>query len=298
MIDYAKIFKQALHLLAGNKFFWGLGLFLAWGSVVNQLSYQLDWNDSASHLSAPQDNFIWLALAGIVVIVILVMMFFRCRTAIILATKARMENKPTGFGQSFRQARVFYDRVFGVAFYTMLILLAAGIILFGPVLYLHSVNLSGRAAILGILALVIVVPLAIIASLINNLAPMFIVFYNMKIREAVSITFDMIKKSWPVLLVFSIWLAIIATAAEYILVLIWDSWVVFSRPLFYNAGGFHLSIVSAALGAIMIIALIILTGAIAAYQQICWTLLFSEMVRPEKIEEKEVLPASEAVQGG
>ena len=299
MIEYGKILKQAYAILQAHKFLWALGLFLVWGEVFNFLGlitnrdqYTLQLRDFAqTHSSA----FVVVAMVLIALFLMLLIWFFRGKAALIGGTKDILDKKPIGFRKSISESKKFYTRLFGIWFSTVFLLTIATVILATPVVYLISINYASRAIALGALAFAIFLPLSVLVNLLSNLSPMYVVFYNMPIGRAISSAFNMCRKLWPTLVVFSVILGLLTMLATSALLLIWGLGVEILSQLFYNTGGFVHTIGYGLSGVFAIIAFLIFAGFITAYQQIAWVLAFNELVKPIKLEEGEVVPVPEIV---
>ncbi|MBX4205155.1 MAG: hypothetical protein KW788_03150 [Candidatus Doudnabacteria bacterium] len=286
MIPYGKIFQQAFAILRTHKFLWGLGLFLFWDLGVNAVTFRMKElpQPSTPHISPAA------VAIGVVILVIFIQLFFRARAGLILGTKSILDRKPLNFSKSLRGGGKYYFRLFTIWIFTILLLIVSGLILAAPVSYLYSINYSERASLLGLFALFIFIPLAVTLNFANNIAPLFAVLFDLRPRAAIAASLDMIKKFWLVFLVFTIWLGLISFLAVLLAVSLGSAGVVFLGQIFYNTAGIHLSTSSVLLGIAGIAAFLFFAGAIAAYQQIAWVLLFDTIVRPQKIEEEEALP--------
>jgi len=285
--------------MRAHKFLWALGLFLFWDTGLSVISYasqdqklqqSVDWASKFRALPPTAVTVVALLIAFI-----FFQVFFRARAAIILGTKSILDKKPTDFGKTFSQTGKYYQRLAAIWFLTLVCLFVAALILATPVIYLANAKLQARAEILGLFALVIFIPLSVIANFVNNLAPMFAVIHDLKFRDSIAASMDLIGKFWVGLLVFMLWLGLLTFLASYFVVIIGGSGVVFLAHLFYNVAGIHHSVGSIILAVLAIIVFLIFTAAISAYQQVAWTILFNEIVRPEKLEEEESVPVPEIV---
>lgn len=299
-MPFSKIFKQAYAILRTHKFLWVLGLLLVWGNLLNLVSYLFDdKNQSAQnarlleHLKNHTTGDVIGLIAIFLVMLILLVLYFRSKAAIIIVVKSMLEKQPTGLGKSFKSSKLFYIRIFGLWFVTIFLLILVAALLGGPVAYLASIHYSSRALTLGVFALIIFLPISFVVNSINNLGPMFIVEHDMKIGEAISISFDMTRKHWPTVLAFSIALWFLTLIASIILVSTIGLGVAILSPIFYNMGTF--GVLNIVLAIAVTLVFILILGMFACYQQIAWVLLFDELVRPVKLEEEEPVPMPEVV---
>jgi hypothetical protein len=292
MIPYNQILKQAYAILRTHKFLWALGLFLFWDMAANVVSYQMNLSSNPM----PEIRGGWVSIVvGIILAIIFIQLAFRAKAGIISGTKSILDKKPLNFSKAFAQGRRFYVRLFGIWFITLVILGLVGLILAAPVGYLYTINYADRAVLLGLFALLIFIPISIIINFINNIAPMYVVLYDMPLGRAFGASLDTIRKFWIMFLFFSLWLGLLSFAASFLAVLMGGSGVVFLVQIFYNSAGIHFTFGSILLAICGIIAFLIFAGAIAAFQQIAWVLLFEKLIRPQKIEEVEPLPMPEVI---
>lgn len=277
-----------------------MGLFLVWGELFNFVAYisnrQEDQLGKNLQIWTSQHRigFVIALAAGLLLAVILMQMYFRGKAGLIWATKAIADKKEHGFSLAFKNSRKYFMRLFVIWFVTSFLLILAASILAVPVAYLLAIKFMGRALILGTLALFIFIPLSFLVNFINNLAPMYVVLHDMKVSPAISLSFEMVKKLWVAMLIFSFFLGLLTLVSASILSVLWSMGVVFLGNIFYNTGGFHLTIGSVLSGIIALGAFLIFSSWIAVYQQIAWVLLFAELNRPIKLEEEE-LPVPEIV---
>ena len=281
--------------MRAHNFLWVMGLFLFWDIGFNVLSYSVGGNQTVAGFKSINGLQSILLLLGVFAVLVLLLFFFRSKAAIIWGTKELMEKKRPDFYSAWAVSRRFYARVFGVWFSTIFLLVLASVILAAPVAYLVSINFSSRAAVLGVLALIIFIPVAFVANLINNLAPIFMVFYDFKINQAVAAAMDLIRKFWLLMIVFCLWMGLITAAATYAILGAWRLGVVFLGKLFYNAVGFHLTFGNGIVLVIGAAAFLFFAGYVACFQQVCWTILVSEIAGPQKTEEAETLPVPEVI---
>lgn len=301
-MPFSQIFKQAYALLRAHKFLWVLGLFLVWGSIFNLISFAFDSTDQTNLtpnlMSVIQSNpgkYVTLLLVGLIIFLILMILFFRSKASVITAVKALLDKQPTGLKKVFVASRMFYVRIFGIWFVTFFLLILVLAILWGPVAYLAAEQYSSRALTLGMIALIIFVPIALLINFINNLGPIFVVLHDMRIGEAIKASFDMSKKFWPTLLAFSIALWFLTLIANIIFVGVYSTGVAFLFNLFYNTTTFSISFGSILFGGIAFMGTIFIAGLIAVFQQIAWVLLFKDLIKPVKIAEEEPIPMPEVI---
>ena len=107
--------------------------------------------------------------------------------------------------------------------------------------------------------------------------------------------FNMCRKLWPTLVVFSVMLGLLTMIASSALLLVWGLGVEILSQIFYNTGAFVHTIGFGILGIIAVFAFLIFAAFITAYQQIAWVLAFNELVKPIKLEDEEIMPVPEVI---
>lgn len=240
-----------------------------------------------------------ITLGSVMLIVLAVLVFiqitFRARAGIIAGTKSILDKKPTNFSKAFVTGGKYYVRLFGIWLVTVFLMLLVAVILAAPVGYLYSINYGDRATILGLFALAIFIPVSIVINFINNIAPMFVVLHDLRLGPAIAASLDMIRKFWVIFLFFSVMLGVLSLAASFLVVMVAGGGVVFLIQIFYNTAAISYSFGSVLLGICGAVAFLVFAGAIAAFQQIAWVLLFERIIKPQKIEEEEPLPMPEII---
>ncbi len=207
----------------------------------------------------------------LLLICLFVILYFRMKAGLIIAIKALIDKQPTSFAIAFRAGRFFYGRILGASILLQLGILIFAIIILGPVIY--SSGLQGD--ILGVFGIAILIPVMVIVVLMRVLAPLFVVVYDQKIGEAIDRSYILISKVWPRLIFFGLTLLVLELF-----------------PLFLSVfvigllGGLWFKL---AVGT----ALIAVLAPIAAFSQTAWVLMFLELVRPQKMDQVEAVPAPE-----
>ncbi|MBI2607239.1 MAG: hypothetical protein HYW51_00180 [Candidatus Doudnabacteria bacterium] len=299
MLPYSNILKQAYQLVTTHKFLWGLGLFLVLGNIFDIVNYTFDSNSGESIKMTfeiiyawIQNNFLLASLIGagaLIIIFALLLLALRAQAGIIVSVRRILDRKEAGFINGFKNGRMFYLRIFGALALVFLLIIAALAVLGLPIFYLAVNGLASRASILGILALIIFVPVSIYLKLVSLLIPNFIVLHDLKIGESIKASADLVKTHWLKILVFSIFVGLVAFIGVVIgvfIAFVLGLAVVKFLPLNYDLIGF-------VVGGIVIW---FVSAVLAAFQQTAWVLFFLELVKAQKLsEESETAPVPEIV---
>lgn len=274
MVSYPKIFRQAWAITKTYKFLWLFGLFLVWTDVLN-------FQTGGKQLDLPKDLSPVLAVGIFILLIILIVLYFRCRAAIISAVKAVLDKKETTFSKAFRSSRDFYQRLFLISFLIGLAMMTVVLVVAVPVSYFFSLKMTVRAIVLLVLGSGAVIPVLVAGVLVDFLASLFVVLFDLKIKDAVNSSFDLISKHWPQFLVFGFFLFCLTIPA-----------------LFF--GAFVVSLASSLLGiwglSAGIVFFLFAQSILAVFTQASWVLFFLQLVKPTKLDEEEAaLPEAEVV---
>jgi hypothetical protein len=273
-LPYSKIFKQAWEIVKSHKFLWIFGLFLVWGNLFSFIfSNQLS-NREPIIISNQ------LAIFMFALTIVLAILFFRAKAGMIAAVQAVIDQQPTSFSLSFAVGRLFFWRLVWLSILMGIILVIVSVIVAMPIMYLISLQLMGRALILGLLGIVILIPLMVVAALIGVLGSMYIVLFDQKIEEAIKNSFNLLSAHWVRLIIFSFFLFLATLAATLII----------SPFVILAIMSYH--IIVAILGSIVFLSL---QALVAAWSQAAWVLFFLELIRPQKLEEEEPAAVPEIV---
>ena len=306
---YSKIFKQAISLVRNNRFVRTFGLFLLWGNVIDlwALLYKEAPTDSTqtqmiavnNWLSSNQNFSIILGLIAAAIVTWLFVMYFRARAGIIFAVQAILKKQTTDASSSLRKGRDYSGRVAKIWLISSGVLLFCFLILSIPVLYLIYLGYAYRAIILAALAVLILVPIFLVSGMVNVLGVLFSVVYNMPYSEGLRAALDLIGKWWGILFMVSLAMLCITIAGFFLSVfatVLVITPFVFLAQIPYDIGGYGVEILFTTLGTIFGLGVFFwVMSLVSAFQHVSWTLIFLELVKPEKIEEEQPAVVPEAI---
>lgn len=298
MIDFPhrKILEQAYSITRQYKFLWGFGLFLVWGymlvlSFLWGSIYQA--NDSASpqavtSWAASNESVAFLTAAvGVFLLGIFIVLYYRSKVGLILAVKALVEKKETGFIKGLQASKPAYHKatVLSITFWFFILIVIA--ILSAPIFYLIVLGFIDRATMLGTLALIIFIPLSILGSPLSILSTLFVSLYELKIGASVKASFSLIAKKWLPLLTFAflLWSIVITT----LFISLFMVFLVLA-PFIFTLG-IEIYAIGVGLGLMFFLGV---TALIAVFYLTAWVLAFEELIKPIKTEEEEPLVIPEA----
>ncbi|MBX4191329.1 MAG: hypothetical protein KW804_00835 [Candidatus Doudnabacteria bacterium] len=262
---YNKILKQAYEITRQHKFAWILGLFLSLSILYLTLEFViLDYFDIPSFLAVA----IWLAVF---------LFFVRSHVSLIIAIKAIIDKQGTSVKKSFNSSVLFYGRILLISILMYFGSIVVSGILLAPSRYLYQHNEPTQALTLFILGLAILLPLLMLAFVASVLSFMFVINYDLKVKEALGRTADMIVKQWLSIFGLLVFLIILDLPALFLL-----QYMVGLRGglLFYLSMG---------------ILFLLFQSVYMVFQQTAWMLLFNDLIKPQKFEIEQTMPAPEIV---
>ncbi len=278
MPSYSRVFKQAFTLLKVNKTLWMLSLFFIWAVLGNTGNYF-----ASNAPSADKINF-WISVALFIVLIVGTVLYLQAKCGLIYATKQLLDKKPIKFKEIFAEGSKYYVKVFSISFYLSLIVLIPTLIILFIIIHFFDLGLDTQGYFLTTLGLAVLIPSYVVYMIMYNLAPMFIVFYQFDIKKAAEASFELVKALWIYLLGFLIYTGLLGGFMYYLLYLVWSQRVEFFGNLSYNLLGIGLYTV-----------LLLFAAFVSSYMEVCWVVLFNELVKPPKIEEEETAPVPDIV---
>jgi hypothetical protein len=263
---YKKILKQAWQITRENRFLWIFGLFLIVGDLVSLIT------DKLPPIKNPPD---YLIIVSVVITLLFLIFYFRCKAGLIIAIKATLDKQETSFKKAFKASILFVGQIFSITLKVGLGLAVIALILSAPIIYMFNHNFSYRGITLSVLALIIYAPIFILGMLTVTLAPLFAVIYDLKTNEAIARSFELIGKYWVTLTVMFFILGIID------LPLFLVNFVVGLR------GGLAFTSVAIAFAIFQLIFVV--------FSQTAWILAFQDLVKPQKLADEEPVVVPEII---
>lgn len=286
MFLYSKILKQAYWIVKKHKFLWIFGLFLVWGYLPN-LTYL--------HKTGPRTiagGEAWLAAASVVVFVVLILIYFRARAGLIIATKGVLDKQDMNFFKAWNLGKKSYLKMFQVSLLVQIGLTIVFLVLTIPVIYLATAGLEPRAVILGLAALLIFLPIWFVATMVNIAAQVFIGLYNFRLSGAIAAALDLVLKRWRQMFgvaFFMFSLAFLGMILSIVPAGLISLGVVFFGQLSYHNGStlpYGLNITNLI---VSIIVFFFVQAFICVYHQVAWVLTILDLTKPPKVEEEKEL---------
>jgi hypothetical protein len=300
---YTKLLKQAYRLAKGYKFFWTAGLFLVWPVLVRSLFLFMVVAASiwpprtefwpVDQSTATQGN-LWSGIIGLVVIIFLALQYSKYKAGTIIAVNQLQRQTTISIEEVLKQAKAHVYPLLKISLVFLLGVAAMLTLLTGPVMHLLSTGYSSRAIILGSIAAGIFLPIFLTFYYGSIFVPLFKVAQGLSTSDSIRVTYDLVRKRFPILLFFSILLLAFELVVFTFASTIWvgvTSIFVLLIPIFYDMGGDVLVGVLSGLGVTLGFVVFFMSQAmIAAYQRIAWTIMFFEIVKPSRLPEAVLEP--------
>ena len=315
-IIYSEIVKQAFEIAWKNKFLWVFGLLVSLGSGISNINLNMGGISSENEgqldgtVSFIQQN-PEIATGILITMIFLIIIFFSLRiiaNAGIIKTVSNINvySQSTVKGIFLEIKKYFWPLVS----MELLIGLAVGLIILtmlAPILYLFSLKNYILGATSLAIAVVIIIPLIILACFIRKYASFYIVVGNMKIKMAIEYAYGLFKKNIKESLLMGIAAifigiitAILTLAALLLFILLFALLGFIAYIIFAKIGLVIILIIGIIAG---IIFLLLFSSAYAVFIQAVWILFFQEIslekkskiALSENIEAKNESPAPEII---
>lgn len=305
---YPTILKQAFGLTKDNKIFWVASLFLVWPNLFRALFWifllghflNVDMINQAQPQSV-EDGSVWAGLFSIAAISLFTAYYYRSRAVVNIAVKQLRLKPVVENPKAYEEADPYIWELVKFGFVTSICLVMLVAFLSSPVMYLTAHNFSNRAFILGLFGLGVFIPVFTVLYYSMVFVPMFVAIHHMTVWDGFRASFDLIKRSWVIMVLTSILLLVIevlyvlaVVVAMYLISLVF----VFSAQIFYNVGSSGTVNIFQVLAVLMSFMVFFLSqAAMAVFQRVVWALVFFEIVRPVKKaeEEAEAVPVPEVI---
>ncbi len=282
---YSQIFSQAFWILKTNRFLWIWGLALVWGYLPH-VSYL---NRVPMVFLQSEQVAIWICGLGVLILILYV--YFRARASLILGIKALLDKQPVDLGKSWRAGRSIYSQLIKTSIILQTSVIALSALMVLPVCFLWIHGFYGQSWAFGIVAAAILIPLWLLAMVMNVLADVFIGTNKMTVEGALRASFDLVARCWRTLLMVALILIGLTFAALLISVvpagLISLIFVILGRLAYHNgsAGPLDLRIITTVSSFIVFW---LAYALISVFHQVVWILAVGELNKPVKIEDEEL----------
>jgi hypothetical protein len=305
-INYIDIFKKSLDITWKNKTLWWFGLFLAiGGGGINNFNYVFDEKNTNSNKIATQfiSNHPGLVIAGAIIlgVIFLVLMILSifARSGAIESIEKILKNTPFGFRSEMKEGKKYFWKLFFLYITLFFLITAAVIVLAIPVIFLFTVKAYLLGIMLSVIAILIFIPLIVLASYIKTYGELYVVSGKLSSGNAISASYELFGKNLAASLIMGLLFIPIG-------IILMMGMIIAIAPLavlafvFAYLGKIGIA-VTVILGIIIFLIILIIQSVFQVFHQTAWLLFFHEIATPEieeKIEEtvseteEEIIPAA------
>jgi len=296
-IDYLGLFKRAARIVWQNRFLFWFGLLMALGSPGG-MNFSPSGNDLGSNQEAAKNFFAshWvlaatLATLAFAVVIIFFLLSLLGKAGLIGAVNKIVLGKKMNFRSGWKIGKRYFLKLLRLFLLFFLAILIIILVLAIPVVYLLTIHSWIAALLVGLLAVAILIPIALILFFTNTYATFYIVLSDLKVMSAVETAYGLLTRRLGPSLIFGLLLlalniifalAVLPIAALVLLILIPAGTLFFF--LSKIAFGIYL-----ALAILLFIAAALFVGSIfTTYKTTVWVLFFREIAEVKKEEFEKV----------
>lgn len=214
--------------------------------------------------------------------IIFLVLYFRFKASLIIAIKAIIEKQETSFGKAYKASQLFYGRILAVYLFMTTVLMLLLVLISSPIIHFAQQKHTIQASVLGGIGTIVFLPAALAIGFIMVLAPMFVVIYDLKVKESVQKSLDLISMHWANLVGLGLLLFVVQ--------LVVVPFGFLAQFLYYKGGLWPIL-----LFVVTSVVLLVLLSVISVLQQVAWVLAFQELIKPQKFEEEKTAIAPEVI---
>jgi hypothetical protein len=302
-INYLEIFKKAWKITWENKYLWWFGLFLVLGGGFNfDFPRNFNGGEKANKISDSMANF--LSSHEDVVLAVIFILFFLWLVFVVLGiiskagllkTLVKIEkNEINSFKDGFKNGKKYFWKLIGISLILGFSVFVLVFVLSVPVILLFIIKSIVLGIFAAFLAILIFIPLVILAYFLGRYSNFYIVLSELGIKSSLENSYLLFRKNiFPSIIMalffipvsITLFFIVILTAIIVGIIFLIIGFILYA--IFSNAG----VIITVIFGSLVLLALFIFISSV--YQVFCqtaWLLFFKEIASVEEEEiEEEVL---------
>ncbi len=299
-INYLEIFRESFRVIWQKKMLCVFGFFIMLGSGMN--GFTSDWEKMEGfqpksllgNIIGNEFLLAFLFLFFLLVVFLLVALRIIAQASLITAVGNENQPKEFSFSFLFRQGKTHLKKLFLLDILFAVSLLVFLFVLLLPVISLVLAKSKLLALLVGMFALLIFIPVYILAYFVKKFAYMYIVLSNLSIRSSIESAYKIFKDNIGKVLLFTLFLLGIGLLFGIALI---ASLLIAGLPLLligailsliFAKAGLYFSIGFGIL--LLVIIFAVAQSFIETFGQISWTLLFKKLagikISQEESEEK------------
>jgi hypothetical protein len=296
-VPFLEIFKQAAVIVWYNRFLLWFGVLVALGSP-GSFNYSGGENSFGKSGEAAKQFFenhwgvaLLVALVFFAIVASLFLVSLIGKAGLIKSVSGIIQNKKTTFQQGWREGKKYLGKLFSLSLLFFAVTLIIALVLGIPVVYLIVNHSWISAALVGILAISIFIPMLFILAITNVFAQFYIILSDLKIWSAIEAGYNLLLKNISNSLIFGLLLMAVGMISMFIFIPVVIIALIILVPagvLFYslNAVTFGIFLFFAIL---LFLALLLFVSSIfQTYRITVWTLFFREIAKVETPETEKI----------
>jgi hypothetical protein len=205
-IPYTDIFKNAWQITWKNRFLWWFGLFLSLAA-----GFSINWNGGNWNNSDPREQAVWQkisaffsehpglipALVGITIAlyIVFVILAALARGGAIKSIDYILKNQPAGFRPGMVEGKKYFWPILSLSIILFFFIALSAIVLFTPVFFLFFSRVYFGGILLAACAVLIFIPLIILASFVKTFGYIYIALGELGFRPAIENAYDLFLKN-------------------------------------------------------------------------------------------------------
>lgn len=306
-MDYLNILKKSWQITWNNKYLWWFGLFIIIGSGGANFNFSFNeknWNNEVKTFQETQEAFVnfisqysgWI-ITGLSLLIVLIIIFIILRiigrVGIIKSVDNMEKGRESNFSNGLKEGRKYFWKIFFTGLLIGIFILATIIVLFLPVAFLFYLKSFIIGVITAFLAIIIFIPLLVLASFIKIYSYLYIILGNLSIRSALENAYKVFRNNLLSSIIMGlIFIPIIISMGIAMVLVIMSLAIIFLvigliLYLILNKIGI---IITAVLGLISLLLIVLLIRSVyETFHQVVWVLFFREiaLVKDKKAGEIE-----------
>jgi hypothetical protein len=307
-INYLSILKKAWSITWSNKYLWWFGFFIALTSSGSLFNYSSRNDTNAQQMNQQFADLLsqhagWFLAGAVILLIIfllLLIMRFLSRGALIKSIEKHSKNEPSTFSAGLREGKKYFWRVLLISFLIQAAVMAVALLIITPIAFLFMTKSYILGVLLTLAGIVIILPLMVLAFFLANYSLIYAVLGDLSIADAIENGYNLFRKHiWTSILMALIFIPIA------IALLIGTLFIIFFLAIIFFVLGLIAFLLFNKIGAAVILVLVIILflliflGVRSVYEtfsQAAWIFFFREIASPKVAEAvAEAVPEVEPV---
>lgn len=294
---YMEILKRAGKIVWESKFLLWFGVLMALGSPgsFNIGGNENDWGEKGEtarkFLGTHWQIVLVISFVLFLIGIALFLLSLLGKAGLVNSVQNIEKNQPADFKTGWKSAKPNLWKLFGLSILTGLAVFAILLVLGVPVAYLIFQKSWIGAVVVGLLAIAIFIPLAIVVSLTKLFAEFYIILSKLRILSAVEAGYNLLSQNFLKTIIFGLLLFAISVAAGIILIPVAAIVLLILVPagiLFWALNKIVFGIFLGIAIFLFLAALLFVSSIFITFKTTAWTLFFREIAKVEKPEMEAV----------